>query len=78
MSKCMYTTQGEIICGGPTKEQFVSEKPNMDDGKKPNSTSEIVDSALQQEYCDISISTDPATGKVQYNFKKECQAPKKA
>lgn len=75
----MYTAQGDLVCDKqlqPAREMFVQEKPNM---SPPSSQdTELVKNALDQEYCDISVTTDPKTGQILYSFKKECSGAKKA
>lgn len=70
--QCMYTTQGDLVCAPPAKERFVDERPNAAPASKSN-TNPIVNNALQQNYCDITVSSNPATGAVTYSMKKDCQ-----
>lgn len=70
MQGCIYTAQGEIICEKKREvETFIQEKQNIPKGDVVNAS---VDTAMKQNYCDISMQVDPSTGKTVYSFKKEC------
>jgi hypothetical protein len=70
MQGCIYTAQGEIVCEkGGKVETFVEEKQNIPKNASGNAS---VDIAMKQNYCDIKMEVDPATGKTVYSFKKEC------
>lgn len=67
---CMYSTQGELLC----RETYVSEKPNTSPSAQAKSApNPIITGALQQNYCDITVTTDPKTGAATYSMKKDCQ-----
>ena len=69
----MYTAQGYLVCDRTVKEQFVSEKPNST-VPKSNGTA-IIDTAIEQNYCNISVINDPKTGKMSYTLRKDCSDP---
>lgn len=72
---CVYTAQGEVVCGAGGKaggfvEGFVEEKQNI---AAPGKVDNIVNSAINGGYCDVSVAIDPQTGEAKYSLKKECK-----
>ena len=66
----MYTAQGELVCDRKnTKEQFIAERPNMPSSQ---GNSAVIDTAINQNYCNINVTSDPKTGKISYSLRKEC------
>ena len=66
---CLYTAQGVVVCSDKEVEHFVEEKGNIISSTNNN----MVISAIQNKYCEITALTDPLTKNVSYTFKKECK-----
>jgi hypothetical protein len=75
--QCLYTSQGDIVCTRSTQssivERFGIDEPPVIPPPSPIAKQpDIVESALQSQYCKISVKKDPATGEVTYDLAKNC------
>lgn len=78
-SKCVYTAQGDMVCDKafvepfmqPFVEPFVEETPNIASYNGINKEN-LLQNAINKNYCDINAEPDAKTGEMKYSFKKEC------
>ena len=75
VGNCLYTSQGDIIC---TRKKIVREGFGIDEPpvvpveQTENKQPDIVESALENQYCKISVRKDPSTGEITYDLAKDC------
>ena len=81
-SRCVYGVQGELVCERNTFfkenviETFIEEKPNIPvQTIKPNESpnADIMRHAINNNYCDMSITSDAKTGLISQYIKKTCK-----